>query len=182
VLVLRDEIKMDRRTFESLASETRIAILKLLDKRQMTVTEISKQLDLAKSTVHEHLAKMLESELVDKIEDHRKWTYYRLTYKAKRILRPNEMIKIMVLLGTSLLAFIGGILEIAGYRHALPQQEQMLAYPKVGGGALAPEMAEKASPLMAEPGHASLLLGVSLTAAALLLGYWSWRRWKAFRS
>jgi len=179
---LRREIRMDRRTFESLASETRIEILKLLDQRQMTVTELSKHLDLAKSTVHEHLAKMLESGLVEKIEDHRKWTYYRLTYKAKRILHPNEMVKIMVLLGISFLAFIGGILEIGGYKNTLSQQDQMMAHPGAEEGALAPEMASKAATMMAEPDYTKLFLGVSLLIGSLLLGYWSLRRWKDFRS
>ncbi len=91
-----DEIKMDRRTFESLASETRISILKNLDIRQMTITELSRNLELAKSTVHEHLKKLEDVELVEKIESSRKWSYYKLTYKGKRILHPHEMVKIMV--------------------------------------------------------------------------------------
>lgn len=178
VRVLSDEIRMDMQTFESLASETRIAILKLLDQRQMTVTEISRHLNLAKSTVHEHLAKMLESGLVEKIEDHRKWTYYRLTYKAKRILHPSEMVKIMVLLGISFLALIGGILEVGIYRHATGQ---MMAQEGSASEALSSEMMEKASPMVVHPNYTNLFLGVILIGVSLLLGYMAFKRWNAFR-
>jgi DNA-binding transcriptional ArsR family regulator len=51
-----DEIRMDKKVFETLASDTRIAILKELDRRQMTLTELANSLDMAKATVHQHLA------------------------------------------------------------------------------------------------------------------------------
>jgi len=176
---LADEIKMDRKTFESLASETRIAILKSLDARQMTITELSKNLGLAKSTVHEHLAKMADAGLVEKIEDHRKWSYYKLTYKGKGILHPHEMVRIMLLLSFAFLALTGGAFEIINYRRYLaPGARQMAAQTE-----LAEEAVEKASPMvLAEPSYTALLLGVLLLIIAVALGFTAFKRWRSFRS
>ena len=85
---MADEIKMDRAVFEALASETRIDILKKLDTRQMTISELAREMAMAKSTVHEHLAKMASSGLVEKFDDERKWTYYFLTRKGRNMRKP----------------------------------------------------------------------------------------------
>jgi DNA-binding transcriptional ArsR family regulator len=177
---------MDRKVFESLASETRINILKALDIRQMTITELSKNLGLAKSTVHEHLAKMADAGLVEKIEDHRKWSYYKLTYKGKRILHPHEMVKIMLLLSTSFIALVGGVFEIISYgRVSAPGAREMAAPSKLAEPApeYAGEAIEKApSEALVEPSSTALLLGVLLLFLALGVGFVAIRRWKTFRS
>lgn len=185
---MTEEIRMDRKTFESLASETRITLLKTLDIRQMTITELSKNLGLAKSTVHEHLTKMVDSGLVEKIEDHRKWSYYKLTYKGKRILHPHEMVKIMLLLSTSFLAFVGGVFEVLNYQgflSSLPGQREARA--EYAEKLAAPELAEEALPQappapLADSNLAALFLGVFLLILAFALGYWAVKRWKTFRS
>ncbi len=46
---------IDRKALFALASETRIEILKKLDKRRMTLTELSESLNMSKTTVKEHL-------------------------------------------------------------------------------------------------------------------------------
>lgn len=176
---MRDEIRMDRKTFESLASETRITLFKTLDARQMTITELSKNLNLAKSTVHEHLAKMVDAGLVEKIEDHRKWSYYKLTYKGKRILHPHEMVKIMLLLSFAFLALVGGVFEIANYMRYLSPEGR-------GGMVSAPQIAEKAiqeapADALAEPNYTALLLGVLLLFLAFALGFTALERWKTIR-
>lgn len=174
-----DEVRMDRRTFEALASETRIEILKALDIRHMTVTEIASYLDMAKSSVHEHLEKMLEVGLVEKEESDRKWTYYRLTNKGRQILHPHEATKILLLLGASIIAFAGGIVMLTPLR----APEMPAAAPEI---APAPEamLAEKgAEALAAEPAanNLPLALGLILIAASLILGYYAYRRWRRFR-
>jgi len=97
---LLDKITLDREAFKALASDTRLDILKSLDQRQKTVTELSRELDLNKATVFEHLEKLTQVELVQKLEDERKWVYYQLTWKGRRILHP-EKITIALLLSTS---------------------------------------------------------------------------------
>jgi len=102
------EIKLNRRTFEALVSETRIEILRKLDTRPMTVSELARELGIAKSAVHEHLAKLVEAELVERVESERKWVYYRLTRKAVGILHPEMKYRLLVLLSSGVLALAGG--------------------------------------------------------------------------
>ncbi len=174
------EIRMDRRVFEALASETRIDILKALDQRHMTVTEIAGYLGMAKSSVHEHLTKMLEVGLVEKEESERKWTYYRLTNKGRQILHPHEATKILLLLGASILAFAGGLAQVLSIlREVAPlQAAKPLAVPEVmsaekGAGALA----AKPTPI----GDLTLTLGLIMIAVALIMAYYAYRRWRLFR-
>ncbi|MEE8402803.1 MAG: winged helix-turn-helix domain-containing protein [Candidatus Hydrothermarchaeaceae archaeon] len=178
-----DEIKMDRKVFETLASETRINILKRLDTRQMTITELSRELDMAKSSIHEHLAKMLDSDLVGKFEDGHKWTYYRLTRKGRNILHPHETAKILVLLGLSLLALTGGVTRILslmmvrGAGAATMEQAALAARPlsEHETEALSKGL-EAAEPIYSsEPG---LALGVALVLAGLVLGFLTYRMWR----
>lgn len=175
-----DEVRMDRRTFEALASKTRIEILKALDIRHMTVTEIASYLDMAKSSVHEHLEKMLEVGLVEKEESDRKWTYYRLTNKGRQILHPHEATKLLLLLGASILAFVEGIAMLTPLRApGMPA-----AAPEIAPAPEAMLAEEGAEALAAEPVAASnlpLALGLILIAASLILGYYAYRRWRRFR-
>ena len=85
-----DEIVLDKRTFEALAMESRIKILKALKERRKTQSELSKELALAPSTVSEHLEKMLDANLIARKKDHHKWIYYELTEKGQHILSPQK--------------------------------------------------------------------------------------------
>jgi DNA-binding transcriptional ArsR family regulator len=85
-----DEIVLDKRTFEALAMESRIKILKALKERRKTQSELSKEMVLAPSTVSEHLEKMLEAGLIVRKKDHHKWIYYELTDKGQHILSPQK--------------------------------------------------------------------------------------------
>ncbi len=177
-----DEIRMDKRVFEALASETRVDILKTLDIGQMTVTEIAHHLDMAKSSVHEHLSKMIEVGLVEKEESERKWTYYRLTSKGRQILQPHEATKILLLLGASILAFAGGITKILTVLGAAGQRAAMEAGPMLAQKS--PEEAVTLPAPVPEPMAAenvSLALGLVLIAASVFIGYYAYRRWRLFR-
>jgi len=94
-----DKITLDRDTFKALASDTRLDILKALDERQKTVTELARELDLDKSTVFEHLEKLATPNvgLIQKLEDERKWVYWQLTWKGRRLLHPEAITLALVL-------------------------------------------------------------------------------------
>jgi len=68
-----EKIVLDSNTFKALASQTRLAILKSLDERQKTVSELSKIMDMNKATIYEHLSLLQEAGLVSKIESGNKW-------------------------------------------------------------------------------------------------------------
>ena len=95
-----DRITLDREVFKALASDTRLDILKALDVRQKTVTELAKELELNKATVFEHLEKLAAVGLIQKLEDDRKWVYWQLTWTGRRLLHP-EAITLALVLSTA---------------------------------------------------------------------------------
>jgi DNA-binding transcriptional ArsR family regulator len=114
----KPKIKLSQDEFRVLASSTRIDILKLLDESQLTVSDVSRRLEMNKATVHEHLTKLIEVGLVSKEESPRKWVYYRLTWKGKNLLHP-ERVRVMVSLGIIGLAIVIGTLLIASQTNLL---------------------------------------------------------------
>lgn len=98
---IMDRITLDRAVFKALASDTRLDILKALDERQKTVTELARELGLNKATVFEHLEKLAEVGLIQKLEDDRKWVYWQLTWTGRRLLHP-EAITLALVLSTAL--------------------------------------------------------------------------------
>lgn len=101
-----EKITLDRNVFKTLASGTRIEILKSLDKRRKTLTELSKQFGMSVSAVKEHLDNLVAVGLIEQKDEGHKWKYYELTTKGKNILHPEDK-KIWILLTISALAMIG---------------------------------------------------------------------------
>ena len=100
-----EKITLDRDSFRALASDTRVAILKSLDKRRKMLTELSKQLDMSPSTVKEHMENLTKAGLVVMIDDGHKWKYYELTNKGRNVLHPEDS-RIWILLSISILAVL----------------------------------------------------------------------------
>ena len=74
------KVTIDKETFKALASDTRLEILKALDGRKMNLSEIARRTGLSKTTILEHMNRLVEANLVKKIErEGHKWTYYKLT-------------------------------------------------------------------------------------------------------
>ncbi|HLF16549.1 MAG TPA: winged helix-turn-helix domain-containing protein [Candidatus Thermoplasmatota archaeon] len=102
-------ITLDGETFKALASSTRLTVLRALDERRKTLTELAKDMALNKATVHEHLQLLQSAGLVRKRDDEgRKWIYWELTWTGQRILHPQETTTFSVLLGLSVAAAGGG--------------------------------------------------------------------------
>lgn len=180
------KITLDREAFKALASDTRLEILKALDERPMTVSELSRRLDLNKATVFEHLERLTGVQLVRKEEDdERKWVYYSLTWKGRRILHP-ERITIALLLSTALGALLSGLVFLAHFLAPLPPP------PTVGGGGSGPGteaagLAADAPKMRAEPPSASadpvlLWVAVALFALVALLAVVSYAFWRKARA
>ncbi|MBP2133869.1 putative transcriptional regulator [Methanomicrobium sp. W14] len=105
-----NEIKLSKEDLFALSSDVRASLLKLIDKKSYTLTELSYELGLSKSTVHQHIAQLIHSEFIE-ADESRKWHPYTLTIKAKRILHPDNRYKIILLLGaTFCTAAFGGIM------------------------------------------------------------------------
>lgn len=107
------KIVLDAESFKALASDTRLQILKALDARPLTVSELSRLLDLNKATVFEHLKQLTVAELAKREDDPaRKWVYYKLTWKGRNVLHP-ENVQIYIMLGMGALGVGGALLQTA---------------------------------------------------------------------
>jgi len=112
-------ITLDRESFKALASEVRVEILKQLEARRMTVTDLSHAMSLAKPTLLEHLDRLVSAGLVNKVDEGRKWIYYDLTKRGRNILRPHQ-VKIMLSLALSILLFSAGTFAVLAALTAPP--------------------------------------------------------------
>jgi len=91
-VTLSKRVILTPRIFAALASPERIRVLRALEERNMTGTEVAAKLALSKSTAFKELSRLEEAELVARIEGNRKWVYYRLTEIARRILHPEDVV------------------------------------------------------------------------------------------
>jgi DNA-binding transcriptional ArsR family regulator len=98
-----DKITLDRETFKALAVDSRVKILRILDDRQHTLTDLAQELGMAPSTIKEHLDTLVAAGLIKQVDKGMKWKYYKLTSKGKELLNPYEK-KVWIVLATSLLA------------------------------------------------------------------------------
>ncbi|MBC7128794.1 MAG: winged helix-turn-helix transcriptional regulator [Thermoplasmatales archaeon] len=109
-----EKVVLEKDSFMALASDTRINLLKKLDERKMTVSELAREMSISKPAVLKHLSKLCEAGLVKKIEGERKWIYYSLTQKGKNILYPDRA-KIILLLSSSIAFLVAGVLYMIRY-------------------------------------------------------------------
>jgi len=104
-------IVLDDKSFKALSADSRISIMKSLNERRRTLSELSQKLDLGNSTIKEHCDILVNAELIKQLDEGRKWKYYELTQKGKQILTPNLMdeVKVLIVLCFGVFA-IGGII------------------------------------------------------------------------
>lgn len=159
--VYQRKIVLDQESFKALASDTRIEILKRLDTSQMTVTDLANDLKVNKSAVYKHLSRLLDAGLVKKIDDKRKWVYYRLSMKGMHLLHP-ERVQIALMLSAAFLALSLALTQIYSFISG------STVIREVGGGEYA-----TGTVFVEEIVHEPVLLavGAALLALASVLGY-----------
>lgn len=106
-----EKILINRKTLKAIASDTRMNILKALNNRKYTLSELSSKLDLSNATVKEHLDVLVSSDLIKKQENNHKWKYYSLTDKGKKLINPKE-VKFLISFMVSFVATIGFLISI----------------------------------------------------------------------
>lgn len=100
---------LSKEVLKVLSVETRVEILKALNERQMTESELSRKLNKHVTTIDEHLNCLKETGLVERIETAgKKWIYYKLTSHGKSIIQPKSYTNIVLLLSVALIAIITG--------------------------------------------------------------------------
>lgn len=100
----QETIAITKTEFRALASETRTGILKLLTERQYNLTELSKKMGLSGPTIKQHLDILQQAELIEVAEEGKKWKYYGLTKKGKRIFAEQPEYPLTILLGITTIA------------------------------------------------------------------------------
>lgn len=94
-----------------LASGTRVEILKNLKERNYTVSELAQKLGHSKSTLHEHLERLMDANLIEKADNYTdKWVYYRLSRRGKELFADSGK-RFVVIISSVFLAI--GIMMIA---------------------------------------------------------------------
>ncbi len=109
---MSDEIVVTRDVLKAIGADTRIAILKALGERQKTQSELATELKLSPPTVLEHLDHLASAGLVERIDDGRKWKYYKLTKTGARIVSKSP-IHVVMILSFSLLVALAALFLIA---------------------------------------------------------------------
>lgn len=167
-----DKLELDGQTLEVLASNTRRDLLKALDKRRKTLTELSNETGIKKPAVLNHLALLIEVGLVFKGESTNKFIYYELSEKGKGLTKSNNRTKIMVLLASGIVIFFAGIIELYGYI-----KKATLSSTTEGITTL-PETPEHiSSTLLYE-----LLFGILLVTASIVMFYQVLKIWNRYKN
>ena len=170
------EITLSAQEFKSLSSENRVKILKLLDERNHTLTELAKKLSLSSPSTKQHLGVLLENRLVELIDEGRKWKYYSLTRKGKQLVKAKETeTTVLIVLSVASVAFAGVLLMLLGSIGLLQQPaltsnaSDGRAFEEIG---IAEETVKEAAPLASPVSageDASFLLSISLVALAVVI-------------
>lgn len=120
---MEDKITIDKDTLKAIASDTRLDILKRLDQKKQTLSDLSKSLKLSGPTIKEHLEVLGNAGLVRKEDSLRKWKYYSLTFKGRGLLRPNETKLFLTLLIT--IVFGLGVFILLGFFYGIGSSSRM---------------------------------------------------------
>jgi len=165
------DIVLTKDTFEVLASETRLDILKTLSTRRMTITELADTLDLAKSTVHHHLQRLADAGLVAADDDGRAWVYYALTPEGRALLQPHGSARVRIILAAGLASLAGGVCALVTFLTA-PIREVPVS-PRPGGGGI---------PVPEGPPVELLVAGIALAVIGGILVAYACTRWRNRRA
>ena len=85
-----DEISLSTNEFKALSSKTRTNILKMLDERNYTLSELSAKTGMAPPTVKQHTTILADAGFIELKDEGRKWKYYSLTDKGQKVIESKK--------------------------------------------------------------------------------------------
>lgn len=107
-------------------SSTKIKIIQSLKERRKTLSEISRELDLSKSTVHAHLDDLCEAGFVRRLDNNNhKWVYYELTEKAELFLK-KYLRKTALIISSSVISLLASIYLLVKHFMLVAQRQKYL--------------------------------------------------------
>jgi DNA-binding transcriptional ArsR family regulator len=158
-----ERIPLDQPTLKALAGETRVRILKMLDKKSMTQTDLAGFLRMSLPTIGEHLRALEQAELVEREQTERKWKYYSLTSKSRLLLHPHTT-TIWFVLGLFLFSAAATIINAIRYFTPVAEFGGVLEM-----RAAAPEAQALAAPAMAADAAAAAPAAIAPSPVWLIL-------------
>ena len=105
------DISLTTVEFKALSSESRTGILKMLQGRNYTLSELSAKTGMAAPTVKQHATILVGSGLIELRDEGRKWKYYALTRKGRQLLeaqRPQSANNILIILSSTIIVGLLG--------------------------------------------------------------------------
>jgi DNA-binding MarR family transcriptional regulator len=110
-----DALSLDQKAMKALTAESRVKILKKIDERKRrTVSQLSRDIGLDKSTVHEHLKQLLDAGFINRLDGNgNEWIYYELTRKGKNVLYPKN--KFIVILSSAIVSLTLAMIQLIRY-------------------------------------------------------------------
>ncbi len=113
------DLTVDRSVRRALSSESRVSILKSVSVRRRTQSELARELNLASPTILQHLSILLESGLMEKIDEGRKWKYYQLTEKGRSLLGIEQRavpVRSIILFAVALVFIVSSVYMLQFYQ------------------------------------------------------------------
>jgi len=104
-----NEVSLTNTEFKALSSKTRTDLLKMLQERNYTLSELAAKSGMAAPTVKQHTSVLIESDLIELKDEGRKWKYYALTRKGKKILESKQKpTNILIILSSTIIVVLIG--------------------------------------------------------------------------
>ena len=122
---------LDASTIKALNTKTRQEIIKLLQKRPYTASELSKILNKHVTTISEHMETLEKSGLINRNEG-RKWVYYNLTPKGSGIFSPGRAWTLVLSLSV-VSFFIGALMLVpSGMQYSIEAMQTKTSGNEIG--------------------------------------------------
>lgn len=117
-------MEITKGTIKVLASDTRLEILKVLVKRRKIAADIAKMLDLAPSTVNEHMKILEEAGLIKRKDTGHKWIYFEVTEDGRNLVQPRSPMQFVLVLCLGVIMMLVG-----GFKNFMAAPVQTFAEP-----------------------------------------------------
>lgn len=101
-----EKLTLDKESLKAITVETRVKILRILANKQQTLSDLSQLLGLSAPTLKEHLDVLEKVAMINKLEEGRKWKYYKITEKGLCMIYP-ERKRIWITLSLLGLSLVG---------------------------------------------------------------------------
>lgn len=146
-----DAVVMDDKTFRSLTSKTRTEILKLLKKRNHTLSEVAEKLKISKTTAKEHLDILMEGRLIEQVPSTNKWKYYTLTKDGRKLVGEEGPKRVVITLVAFVIGMLFSVYGFNGFYESISVDDTVLAVPEstmAGGDARTFDAENAGEPMM----------------------------------